>query len=141
MSKQLYFKQCNLVLFLPIDRTLSGVTTPGQSGSGSDGNERVFCIPQSSTINGTSASDCLVSYPKHIESVLLLRRDAVNLCYSPSWLGNSRIFRNYNCLIIVKMQYYHLNMLLRMLCYTTYITIKRYAHGKSGEDPTCQSFH
>ena len=29
----------------PIDRTLSGATTPAQSGPGSDGNERVLCIP------------------------------------------------------------------------------------------------
>ena len=36
-----------------------------QSGPGSDGNERVLCIPQSSRITGTSPSDCLVSYPGH----------------------------------------------------------------------------
>ena len=30
----------------PIDRTLSGVTTPGQSGPGSDGNEGVLCNPK-----------------------------------------------------------------------------------------------
>ena len=46
----------------PIDRTLSGATTPGQSGPGSDGNERELCIPQSLSITGTSSSDCLVSY-------------------------------------------------------------------------------
>ena len=34
----------------PIDRTLSGVTTPSQSGPGSDGNEGILCIPQSSNI-------------------------------------------------------------------------------------------
>ena len=28
----------------PIDRTLSGSTTPGKSGPGSNGNEGVFCI-------------------------------------------------------------------------------------------------
>ena len=44
---------------------LSGATTPGQSGPGSDGNERVLRIPQSSSIAGTSTSDCLVSYPGH----------------------------------------------------------------------------
>ena len=41
----------------PIDRTLSGVK--------SDGNKGVFCIPQSSSITGTSPSDCLVLYPGH----------------------------------------------------------------------------
>ena len=43
--------------------TLSGASTPGQSGPGSDGNEGVLCISQSSSITGTSPSDCLVSYP------------------------------------------------------------------------------
>ena len=46
----------------PIDRILSGATTPGQSGPGSDGIEGVICIPQSSSNTGTSPSDCLVSY-------------------------------------------------------------------------------
>ena len=46
----------------PIDRTLSGATTLGQSGSGTDGIEEVPHIPQSSSITGTSPSDCLVSY-------------------------------------------------------------------------------
>ena len=46
----------------PIDRTLSGATTPSQSGHGSDGNEGVLCILQSSSITGTSPSDCLLSY-------------------------------------------------------------------------------
>ena len=49
----------------PIDRTLSGATTPGQSGPGSNGNEGALRIPQSSSITGTSTSDCLVSYPRH----------------------------------------------------------------------------
>ena len=49
----------------PIDRTLSNATTPSQSVPGSDGNDRVLCIPQSSSINETSPSDCLVSYLGH----------------------------------------------------------------------------
>ena len=49
----------------PIDRTLSGATTLGQSGPGSYGNDRVLHIPQSSSITETSPSDCLVSYPGH----------------------------------------------------------------------------
>ena len=35
---------------------------PGQGGPGSDGNKGVLHIPQSSSITGTSPSDCLVSY-------------------------------------------------------------------------------
>ena len=44
---------------------LSGATTPSQSGPGSNGNEGVLHIPQTSSITGTSPSDCLVSYPGH----------------------------------------------------------------------------
>ena len=46
----------------PIDSTLSGATTPGQSGLGNDRNERVLRIYQCSSIIETSPSDCLVSY-------------------------------------------------------------------------------
>ena len=38
----------------PIDRALSGATIPGQSGPGSNVNEGVLRIPQSSSITGTS---------------------------------------------------------------------------------------
>ena len=48
--------------FWAIDRTQSGATTPDQSRSGYKGNERVLHILQSSSITGTSLSDCLVSY-------------------------------------------------------------------------------
>ena len=48
-----------------IDRTLSGVTTPGQSEPGGNGNEGVLHILQSSYINEASSSDCFVSYPEH----------------------------------------------------------------------------
>ena len=51
----------------PIDRALSGPTTPGQSGSENFGNEGVFWIPQSSTFTEVSPSDCLVLYPEHSE--------------------------------------------------------------------------
>ena len=36
----------------PIDRILSGATTPGQSGPGGDGNKGVRRIPESSSITG-----------------------------------------------------------------------------------------
>ena len=49
----------------PIDRTLSGATTPGQSGPGSDGNKELLSIPHCSSITGTSPSDCSVSYPSY----------------------------------------------------------------------------
>ena len=43
-------------------RTLSGATIQGQSWLGSDGNEGVLLIPQSSSITEASPSDYLVSY-------------------------------------------------------------------------------
>ena len=49
-----------------IDRTLSGAITLGQNGPGSDGNEGVLYILQSSKIAGASPSDCLMSYPGHL---------------------------------------------------------------------------
>ena len=84
MQKLFHFKQSSLnvkrVLFLavqfrtssqfssiwPIERTLSGATTPGKSGPWSDGNERILRIPKSSNITEASPSDCLVSYPGHL---------------------------------------------------------------------------
>ena len=63
MSKQSDFKQFNLaqvhslVLFDPQIRPYLG-----QSGLGSNGNEEVLSIPQSSRITGSAISDCLVSY-------------------------------------------------------------------------------
>ena len=82
MSNPFYFEQSNLAyvyyfnmktvqfqviqlsistLFISIwhiDSTLSVVNTPDQGGPGSDSNEGVFLIPQS------SLSDCLVSYSR-----------------------------------------------------------------------------
>ena len=55
-----------LVRFNPYIELLLDSTTPGQSGPASDGNKGVFRIPQSSSITGTSPSDCLVSYPGHL---------------------------------------------------------------------------
>ena len=77
----------------PIDRTLSGTTTPSQSVLWSDGNEGVLSIPQSFSITGTSPPDCLESHPEHSwRGVdLPLCRKAVGVFYTPSRLG-SRIF-------------------------------------------------
>ena len=77
---------------LPIDCTLLGSTNPRLSGPGSEGNERVLHIPQSSSITETSLSECLV----HIQytccvcvwGVLPLGRETVGVFYNPSQLGN-----------------------------------------------------
>ena len=70
----------------PIDRVLSSAATLGQREPGSNGNEGVLHIPQSSSITETSPSDCLVSYPGHslVESYC---RDVFSVFYSPSRLG------------------------------------------------------
>ena len=59
-------------LIWPIDRTLSGAFTLGQSGPRNDGNEVVLSIPQSSSITRASASDCLMSYPEHSVVVVMM---------------------------------------------------------------------
>ena len=46
-----------------IARILSGATSLGQSGPGSDGIEGVLHIPLSPSITEASPSDCLESYP------------------------------------------------------------------------------
>ena len=48
-----------------IDRTLSSATTQDQREPGSDDNEKVLYISQSTRITGASLSDCLVSYPEY----------------------------------------------------------------------------
>ena len=68
MSKTVLFQTIQFILstqftsIWPIDRTLSGATTSGQSGPGSDGNKMVFHIPQNSHITGPSPLVCLKSY-------------------------------------------------------------------------------
>ena len=47
----------------PIDKTISGTTTTGQSGPGSDGNEGLLRISQTFSI--TEASDDLVAHQSH----------------------------------------------------------------------------
>ena len=64
----------------PIDRTLSGATTPGQNGPRSDGNEGVIHIPQSSNITKASLIKCLVSYTGHfLEESYQFSREAVSV--------------------------------------------------------------
>ena len=64
MQKTVNSRKHSLVLFNPKIEPLSGATTPGQGGPGSDGNEGVLHIHQSSSITGTSTLDCLVSYTR-----------------------------------------------------------------------------
>ena len=71
----------------PIDRTLSGATSPGLSGHRSDGYEGVLYIPQSSTI--TEASPLLSVISRTLAGGVLPHcREAVHVFYRPSLLGN-----------------------------------------------------
>ena len=74
----------------PIDRTLSGAITPGQSGPGSDGNEGTVYFPQSSSTTGASTSDCLVSYPGHLlgESYSSAEMQLVYSAFPTNWAKN-----------------------------------------------------
>ena len=71
MSKPVLFQTIHFCIstkfsfIWPIDRSLSGATTPGQSGPGNSGNEGVLPISQTSSITRTSPSDCLVAYEGH----------------------------------------------------------------------------
>ena len=81
-----------VVFYLSYDRTISGVTTPCQSGPVSDANEGVLCISQSSSITEATPSDCLVSLPRHfLGGVLPLCRDAVGVFYRPNRLGKQHL--------------------------------------------------
>ena len=69
----------------PIDETQKGSTFPSQRGPGSNSNEGVRCILQSSSTTEASPSVCLVSYPRHtLQVVLPLCRDAVGVFYNRS---------------------------------------------------------
>ena len=74
----------------PIDRSLLGVTTPGQSRPGSDDNEEVLYIPQNFK-SGASLSDSFVLYPGYslLGEGLTLLGDAIGVFCKPSFsLGN-----------------------------------------------------
>ena len=75
MSKTVQFKTIQFSIrtqfssVLPIDRTISGTTTPGQRGPGSDNNEGVLRHLQCSSITETTPSDYLVSYIRTLVGV------------------------------------------------------------------------
>ena len=75
--------------FRLIDRTLSGATTLGQSGSGSD----VLCIPQSLSITGASPSDCVVSYSGHLlESYPSAEKQLVYSTAPANWASSEKSY-------------------------------------------------
>ena len=60
--------------------TLLGATTPNQSETGSNGNEGVLCIPQSSRISRASPLDFLMSYSGLSLEVGLTPQQRCSLC-------------------------------------------------------------
>ena len=74
----------------PIDRTLLGATTPGQSGPGGDDNKEILFILLSSSITEASPSDCLVSYPGYSlgESYPSAKIQSVYSTASVDWARN-----------------------------------------------------
>ena len=71
MSKTVLFQAIQFSISIqfssiwPIDKTLSGATILSQSRPRSYGNKGILHTPQSSSITGTSPSDCFVSYLGH----------------------------------------------------------------------------
>ena len=81
---------------MSIDRILSGVTTPGQSGPGGNDNEGVFHIPERTT-SGASSSDGFVSYlGNSLRGILLLCKDAVYgiHIFSSLKISNKNLLKN-----------------------------------------------
>ena len=71
--------------------TLSGATSLGMTGHGSDGNKGVLRIPQSSSITGTSPSDYLLSYTGQTfggESYLSAKMQSVYSTAPTDWAIN-----------------------------------------------------
>ena len=67
--------------------------TPGQSGPGSDSNEGLLHMPQSSSITGASTTLFSVNSGHSLGAgVLLLCREAVGVFYSLSRLGKIYLF-------------------------------------------------
>ena len=82
----------------PIDRNLSGGTTLGKSGPGSDVNEGIFHIPQHSSITEASSSDFLVSYAGYSgwESYTFVEMQSVYSTASANWARSVFLFAELN---------------------------------------------
>ena len=88
----------------PVDGILTGTTTPGQSGTGSNGNEDVLYIPASSR-TGVYLLDGLLSYPIHtFKWHILLHRDSRLILQSQ--LTKSFCAFNKECTMLPVTSYY-----------------------------------
>ena len=70
-----------------IVKTLSGATTSSHSGPENDGNERLLCIPQSSSVTGASPPESLMSYTGYslVESYPSVEKQSVYSTAPASW--------------------------------------------------------
>ena len=99
--------------------TLSGATTPGKNGPGSEGIEGVLHIPQNFSITGTSPSYCLESYPGYSSEVglLPLSRGVVGVFYNPSRLGNWQVgFYGISTLVGYLVPTLFIYLYIKMIC-------------------------
>ena len=81
----------------------TGATSPSQSGSGSNGNERIPYIPQTSrTRTSPSMLVCAIYRALIGGRVLAICRDSVSVFYSPSRLGYSFIVSLWLYLFVVR---------------------------------------
>ena len=123
--------------FLTLDRPLSGATTPRKSEPGSEGNEGVLCIPQSSSITGTPPSDCLVSYLgpslRKSYSVEMLSVSSTTPAYQAGFMSERRYrIVIYELAIIRNVQYFKV---IEAYCMVVYIYI--YIYNKE-ENTICE---
>ena len=70
----------------PTDRTLSGATNPGLSGTGNEDNEAVLHIPQNFGINEASPSDYLAS-EHHLREGLIPQEKCSQCICQPQLTG------------------------------------------------------
>ena len=101
----------------PINRTLSGDTTPGQRGPVSDGNKGVLRISQSSSITEALPSDCLMSYPGYWfgESYPSAEIQSVYFLAPTDWALDRTGSRSIACIVIIYLvliSLIHKNLLL-----------------------------
>ena len=82
----------------PIDWTLTGTATLSKSGPGSNGNEGVLYIPQSSR-TGALQSDTVWSHSFDVGGALPLCRGAAGVFDDPSRLGYQFIERDVNIIV------------------------------------------
>ena len=91
------------------ETVLSGATSSGQSGIGSDGNEEALHIPQNSSITGASPSDCLVLYPEHL---------LVSWCIlQPQMTGPISLYTRWAKLFHHQQGWHNCNVLCLVMCY------------------------